>query len=97
MPRQKRIAKRLKVQVATFVLSLTGDRLTKCIVKDISARGARLTVVAPEVVPDFFRLKLETTDEVLSPKCSVCWRTANEIGVEFFSPKFGRNARALRP
>src|SRR6185312_6092491 len=103
MLRQKRIGKRLKVQVATVILSLTGTRLTKCIVQDISARGAQITVVAPEVVPDFFRLKLETTDEVLSPKCSVRWRTGNEIGVEFLgygclhSPALSTTMSTSRP
>src|SRR6185312_2988225 len=67
------------------------------------ARRANHRRCPPEVVPDFFRLTLETTDEVLSPKCSVRWRTGNEIGVEFLgygclhSPPLSTTMSTSRP
>jgi len=83
MSRKKRVNNRLTLQVATVIISLTDAPLVDCIVEDISKSGARITVATPEVVPDFFKLKLETRNEVLSPKCSVRWRSGNEIGIEF--------------
>jgi len=83
MSRKKRINKRLEVRVATVIVSLVDTPLTECIVEDISASGARITVQEPDLVPDYFKLKLKTPDGVLSPRCGVRWRSDNEIGAEF--------------
>lgn len=83
MSRHQRINKRLFLRVATVIVALTGEPLAECIVEDISATGARITVGMPELVPDYFRLTLETRRDILSPKCGVRWRSGHEIGVEF--------------
>ena len=51
-----------------------------CVIRDISDSGARLSVVSPLGVPDYFEL----TREGLPPcRCRVVWRKASLIGVEF--------------
>ena len=49
---------------------------------EISERGARLRVDAPEDVPERFTLLLKG-DVVKVRRCQVVWRSASHIGVEF--------------
>jgi hypothetical protein len=65
--------------------SLTGNFISNCFVRDISAGGARLVVPGADVVPDYFRLDYGV--EGLRPKCRVRWRDGNEIGVQFYRSK----------
>ena len=52
-----------------------------CIVRDISAAGARLLLPEAETVPDAFALSLDPGGE--SWACRVIWRSLGEIGVAF--------------
>jgi hypothetical protein len=59
-----------------------------CVIRDISDTGARLSVVSPLGIPEFFDL----TREGLPPcKCRVVWRKSALVGVEFV------NAPARQP
>jgi PilZ domain len=76
----KRKHKRTAWNRPGVIFSLTGEHIIDCLVKDISAGGARLWVSVEEVVPDYFRLDYGAK---LQPKCSVRWRRATEIGIRF--------------
>lgn len=83
MSGNKRKSKRIERDDNTTLVSLTGNPIIKCVVKDISATGACILVAVPEVVPDYFKLRIEGK-RVLLPKCRVRWRSGNEVGVQFF-------------
>jgi hypothetical protein len=83
MFREKRRSQRIERKDGAAVVSLTGALIMECVLEDISVTGARISVAMPEAVPDYFKLRIETQDE-LSPKCRVRWRSGNEFGVEFF-------------
>ena len=80
---EKRTHPRRTCDESAIITSLMGETIDDCVIKDISAGGARLSVKVPDVVPDYFRLSIGG-DMTLFPKCRVRWRSANEIGVEFF-------------
>jgi hypothetical protein len=82
LAREKRRSRRIDLNRAGEISSLTGQSVVGCLVLDISASGARLMVATPDVVPDYFRLNYGS--ESVKPKCRVRWRNDNEIGVEFF-------------
>ena len=84
MFREERKSGRIKRRGAAALVSLTGVPIIECILKDISATGARISVEVPDVVPDYFKLRIREDDEQLLPKCRVRWRSGNEIGVEFW-------------
>jgi hypothetical protein len=84
MFRDPRKSERIERDDRAALMSLTGTQIIECILRDISATGARISVAVPEVVPDYFKLKIEGQRGQLSPKCRVRWRSGNELGVEFF-------------
>ena len=84
MSQERRKSTRIERNTAAALVSLMGTTITDCVLKDISATGARIFVEVPEVVPDYFFLKIVEQGEQLSPKCRVRWRVRNEVGVEFF-------------
>lgn len=74
---------------------LISDRMqgtVGCIVRDMSATGARLEVrsdrssivVTPQSVPEQFVLLIE--QEAIEVACAVAWRNAVDVGVRFVSP-----------
>jgi hypothetical protein len=59
-----------------------GERLQECVVVDESKTGARLTVNAPNEIPDncYIYMSLESTSR---HHCRVSWRSDKQIGIEF--------------
>ena len=57
----------------------------ECILRDVSTTGARISVEVPEIVPDYFKLKIPGAREIW--KCRVRWRSGNDVGLEFFGAK----------
>src|SRR5690349_2164275 len=53
-----------------------------CVVRDLSAGGARIEVEAPAWLPRHFRLIVEGT---LRSECEVMHRSADAVGVKFTS------------
>ena len=53
-----------------------------CVLSDVSASGARMTVEFPDKIPDRFSLLLAPEHMALR-HCKVVWREAHQIGVEF--------------
>ena len=54
-----------------------------CIVRDLSAEGARLRVASPVGIPDWFDLRIDRNGKVYSAK--VAWRSHDQIGVRFIN------------
>ena len=53
----------------------------ECIVRNMSAGGARLDLYRAETLPDRFALTITRKDR--SYRAQIAWRGANEVGVEF--------------
>ena len=56
-------------------------QIGSCVVRNISALGAWLTMESTTHVPDTFDLSIDGGRNVRP--CRVLWRTATEIGLEF--------------
>jgi hypothetical protein len=85
MTGERRKRKRIPQADHAGLVSLTGVAIAECVLRDISPSGARIRVEDPEIVPDYFKLKVPGAREL--PKCRVRWRSGSEIGLEFFGPK----------
>jgi PilZ domain-containing protein len=83
-PDRRRAARR-KVLKAAQAFWPNGDS-SQCVVYNLSESGAQLELRGP--VPNVFELLIE--DEPLRRSCSVVWRRANRVGVEF-----GKHARLV--
>jgi PilZ domain len=59
-----------------------GSILTKCVVLDVSASGAKIEIQSPSEIPDEFDLLL-SSDGKVRRKCHVVRRTEKGIGVRF--------------
>jgi hypothetical protein len=55
--------------------------LTSCIVRDLTATGARLKVTDAETLPEHFRLMLQPSGHVTQAR--IVWRGEGSCGVEF--------------
>ena len=84
MPAERRKRKRVRRLGHAELVSLTDVEIVECVLRDVSATGARISVAVPEVVPDYFKLRIDGQGEQLFPKCRVRWRSGNELGIEFF-------------
>jgi len=62
-----------------------GSNPRPCWILDISDSGARLNIGAQRELPDFFTLRVTSTDAVRR-SCKLVWRKGNEIGVRFVQP-----------
>ncbi len=78
-----RNALRKRVLKGGFIAFSARHATLPCVVRDISASGARLQVEQATTVPDTFELIVEL-DGFEAP-CVVVWRRATEVGVTFLS------------
>ncbi len=62
-----------------------GEGHIRCIIKDVSETGARVTTHSPDQLPDEFILCL-TSGGALRRLCKVVWRSETEAGVRFVRP-----------
>jgi hypothetical protein len=53
----------------------------ECVVRDLSAEGARLRVASPIGIPDLFDLRIDRNGACYQSK--VAWRSADHVGVTF--------------
>jgi PilZ domain len=66
-------------------VSVNGS-LHNCVVRDLSALGARLALFSTAYIPDQISL---TFDEARTLRaCRVAWRSSTEVGVEFRESAF---------
>src|SRR5712675_1237485 len=73
---------RVELNYVARVLSLGGETICDCALLDVSQGGARIEVLASEIVPDEFLLVFSASSSV-SRKCKVAWRKAENIGITF--------------
>jgi hypothetical protein len=73
-PRQRRL------HGAKIVLN-NNSSVIDCVVRDLSPKGARLSVFSSIGIPDCFDLRIDRTGACYPSK--VAWRSADQIGVMF--------------
>jgi len=74
--------RRVELSYGARVLSPEADLICDCAILDVSQGGARIAVLAAEMVPDEFLLAFSASSDV-SRRCKVAWRRNEEIGVIF--------------
>lgn len=77
---ERRTATRSRALKSGRVVTNNGHSTHDCMVRNLSAQGAKLVFETTIDIPDQFQLRLE--DGVLRP-CTVRWRKARDIGVSF--------------
>lgn len=89
---KKRAAERTPTLVPAQITR--AGRVIDCVVKDISASGARLRVPDAGAVPQEFELLFKQTGEYRP--AHVRWRRKTEVGVSFMPERrsFGRRSHA---
>jgi hypothetical protein len=85
MARERRKTKRIRRVGHAALVSLTDVDIGECMLHDISSTGARISVEDPEVVPDYFKLRIPGGRELR--RCRIRWRSGTDLGLEFFEPK----------
>jgi hypothetical protein len=93
--------RRVGLNYMARVMSLRAETICDCAIIDVSEGGARIAVLATEMVPDEFLLAFAPTSNV-SRKCKVAWRRDDEIGLIFHkasevaaAQRMARRARLL--
>ncbi len=73
---------RVDLSYAARVMSLGAEPICDCALIDVSQGGARLAVLAADMVPDQFLLAFAAKTGV-NRRCKVAWRREDEVGVLF--------------
>jgi hypothetical protein len=87
MPVENRQSSRVEVRYIAWIDVGDGLPLRNCIMRDISASGAKLGIITstPNAIPNEFTLLL-STDGGVRHRCRVAWRSDQNMGVEFLHP-----------
>jgi hypothetical protein len=80
---------RQTVQLPATVDLLDGQPPSQCVVTEISALGARISLQNPAQLPDEFVLRFGPSGGP-SRKCRLVWRGNEHVGVEFDRPRYGQ-------
>ena len=62
-----------------------------CLIRDVSASGAKVLVETADDIPDHFLLLLAKKNGALRD-CRVVWRQGKQLGVEFLKPRMPKPA-----
>ena len=81
---ERRLHSRTRIFKAAKIVS--AGHLDDCVVRDISAAGARLVMVSTSDIPDIFDLSFDRARTLR--RCRVVWRTTMEIGLQFERDSF---------
>jgi hypothetical protein len=82
--KDRRKLDRAPLGIQGSLLRPDGTPVRLCTIEDISAEGARVSVLRPEDLPDTVMLVLPT--QSTGRECKIAWRSSGEIGVEFVTP-----------
>ncbi len=74
--------RRVELDCMARISSTTAEPICDCALVDVSEGGARLAVLATDMVPDEFLLTFSGSSEV-SRRCKVIWRRHDEVGITF--------------
>lgn len=77
---EQRTTIRSRTLKAGRVVSNNGHSTHDCMVRNLSAQGAKLVFETTIDIPDQFQLRLE---DGVQHACTVRWRKARDIGVSF--------------
>ena len=77
----KRITRRQRVLKDGCIVTLDNQSVVNCVIRDLSATGARLKCGDQVAVPNEFRLQVGH-ERTVRPARTV-WRRGNEIGIVF--------------
>jgi hypothetical protein len=79
---ERRKAKRQTLHYGAYVVTSDGKLNRECVIEDISATGAKLSIENPVDIPEEFLLFFS---ERGGPKrfCRVTWRAVGQVGVTF--------------
>jgi hypothetical protein len=77
-----RLDPRVVVRRCGWLSRSKGEQLRECIVRDESAKGARLITGDIQDIPDEFYIYM-SLESSSRRHCRVAWRSATEIGVQF--------------
>jgi len=98
---ESRKHRRVDLSYVARVMNLEAELICDCALVDVSQGGARIAVLAADMVPDEFLLAFSAKSDV-TRKCKVAWRKEGEIGVIFLkvvdaaaAMKKNRRARLL--
>jgi PilZ domain len=90
---------RVELDYMARVLTVAAEPVCDCALIDVSQGGARIAVLAADMIPDEFLLRFSATSDV-SRRCKVAWRKEDEIGVVFVkavdTAKVRQDARRAR-
>ncbi len=78
---ERRTGERSRGQGSGLIRSISGPDTMECAVRNLSSRGAKLSVKDPSRLPPYFQLKIDSEREWR--KASVRWRRGNDIGIKF--------------
>ena len=84
--------RRVDLSYVARVMNLAAELICDCAIIDVSQGGARLAVLAADMVPDEFLLAFSPTSDV-SRRCKVAWRKEDEVGVTFVKAVDAAEAR----
>ncbi len=87
--------RRVELDYMARILSLAAEPICDCALIDVSQAGARLAVLAMEMVPQEFILRFSASSDV-SRRCKVMWRKEGEVGVSFLKLDADKLAKAAR-
>ncbi len=74
--------RRVELNYTARILGRDGKTICDCAIIDVSEGGARIAVLASEIVPDEFLLSFSASSNV-SRRCKVAWRKDEDIGLTF--------------
>jgi len=78
---ERRKAKRQTIHYSALVVTTDGKLKRECVIEDISATGAKISIERPVDVPEEFVLFL--SERGSKRFCRVTWRTEGQVGVTF--------------
>ncbi len=73
--------KRHEVQKSASVGIIETGESISCTIRDIHTRGARISVISPERIPN--KVLITSRSDGLETLGEIVWRKGNEIGVKF--------------
>jgi hypothetical protein len=80
----KRRTQRQRVLKDGRIITLDNQSIVNCVVRDLSATGARLKCGDQVAVPNEFRLQVGS-ERTMRPARAV-WRRGNDVGIRFIGP-----------
>jgi len=82
MAAAKKRQARKSLQQPGWITLEGGFAARRCVVRDMSSTGAKITIDDPNMLPAKLRLAF-ARDARTGRKCEVVWRRGNSVGVKF--------------